>query len=152
MLVRGVQPDVLAIPPGNYEPARAEFLARGAQPLAANPTSSSEDVSWEEVWWSVTESPARWLPKIDAIAIEILTAAHNPKDDNRLHWLRTAPRYLVRASQRYVKFSSTEADHFADSVSALTGSGAIPAVVTIRRQHTGAAESVALIPVQPQSE
>jgi hypothetical protein len=91
MLERGVLPDLL--PPGaasNSSNIEA-FLKQGAHRVAC-------DIAHEEkvlVTWQVSAAPAHWLPQIDAIALECLSA----DDLATRRWLRLSPRYLGRLAQ-----------------------------------------------------
>lgn len=96
---RGVQPDLLDLPSG--EPQVAVLLRRGA---VAFPSAETSAGGLQGVVWSVAEAPARWMPKIDALAAAIV------HDDFRLRWLRLAPRYLGRRASaiHYLKMSAAE--------------------------------------------
>ena len=74
---RGVAPDRFR--PGDAEPDT---------PLPADPALVS---------WSVSATPARWMPKLDAFALEC--AASLPEAARR--WLRLSPRYLGRLAQSF---------------------------------------------------
>ncbi|HEY1985418.1 MAG TPA: hypothetical protein VGG85_08415 [Terracidiphilus sp.] len=45
--------------------------------------------------WTVSAAPARWLPRLDALALECLS----PQDTGARRWLRQSPRYLGRQAQ-----------------------------------------------------
>jgi hypothetical protein len=47
------------------------------------------------VAWQVDAAPARWLPQIDAIALDCIDA----EDMVSRRWMRLAPRYLGRLVQ-----------------------------------------------------
>jgi hypothetical protein len=73
-----------------------EMRERGVLPDFLPVHSSSASPSGQVlVTWSVAASPAQWLPKIDAIDIECLSAT----DGAARRWLRLAPRYLGRLAQ-----------------------------------------------------
>jgi hypothetical protein len=76
MAERGVLPDLL---PRNELPSAADGEALVA--------------------WSVAASPAQWLPKLDALAIDCFSASEGHKADAARRWLRLAPRYLGRLAQ-----------------------------------------------------
>ncbi len=81
MLQRGVSPDLL-------RSAAASVHSAGSRPLIE--ADSMEASAW--LTWTVASAPARWLPKLDAVALDCL-------DSNNLtarRWLRLAPRYLGR--------------------------------------------------------
>jgi urocanate hydratase len=86
MLERGVKPDLL--PHGG---SHSPFAAQGAHRLQP----ASLDTGLAQLTWSVAQSPALWLPRLDAIALDCLN------DDAlwQLRWLRFAPRYLGRQAQ-----------------------------------------------------
>ena len=75
MLERGVLPDLLRL--GVTSEADSQYSGGGSI-----------------VTWSVADSPALWLPKLDALALDCL--ASNPV---ARRWLRLAPRYLGRMAQ-----------------------------------------------------
>lgn len=62
------------------------------------------------VTWSVAENPTIWLPRIDAIAMEVIKDAADP----RMKWLRLAPRYLRQnlAHERFVRMRKEEGTCF----------------------------------------
>lgn len=127
MVVRGVQPDILALPPLVAE-ANADAIAtmqvRGAVALSCETTLQSERSG---VSWSVEEFPALWLPKVDALAAEVCG------DELRGRWLRLAPRYMGRRahSSRYVEMSAPEVESFAESIRQSVDEGAILAAVKV---------------------
>jgi hypothetical protein len=78
MAERGVKPDLL-------RPAEA-VNGENTRPVPADVALMS---------WSVSSSPARWMPKLDAYALEC--AGELPEGTRR--WLRLSPRYLGRLAQ-----------------------------------------------------
>lgn len=84
MLVRGVQPDLTreSAGAGRARSLETELPGADAAPLSAPAT----------VVWQVDSSPARWLPKLDAIALECIA----PEDACNRLWLSRMPRYLGR--------------------------------------------------------
>lgn len=85
MLERGVQPDLTrkdAVPTGAL--AEKGFAEADSEPMKVA----------ARVAWLVDSSPAKWLPKLDAIALECLDAA----DGWNRRWIRLAPRYLSRVA------------------------------------------------------
>jgi Urocanase Rossmann-like domain len=133
MVARGVQPDFVA----SSVEERGIFVARGSRVLGDGWAASSE---LEEVWWSVGESPMRWLPVLDSMAAKSLKRdAQNAEAlddgvDERLRWSRAVPRYLVRVPEHYLKMSAVEAERFFSLIEAGRGSGAVPVLVTVRRR------------------
>ncbi len=90
MLERGVLPDLLR-PAERPGPSIDAFVKQGARRVETNLANEDRVL----VAWQVTEAPARWLPHIDAIALECL-----PVDDlASRRWLRLAPRYMGRLAQ-----------------------------------------------------
>ena len=114
---RGVQPDILA-ELGSSADADV-LMRRGAVTLDVH---KPIDEGRGEVTWSAAEAPALWLPKVDAIAAEVL-----PPADERLRWLKFAPRYLGRAvaGRRYLRMTPAEAGRFAELVQEQVVSGAL---------------------------
>ena len=78
MAERGVAPDLL----------------RPASPLDG-PESAQPKTASTLVVWSVASAPARWMPKVDAMALDCLP----PEAGSARRWLRMAPRYLGRLAQ-----------------------------------------------------
>jgi Urocanase Rossmann-like domain len=102
MLGRGVRPD----------------FVRGVLPGFPRSTVIGEQVPEANLpallTWSVASAPAKWLPQLDAIALECLDA-----DDWIAHrWLRLSPRYLGRLAQgiRAVACSQPVASSFIERV------------------------------------
>ncbi len=89
LVERGVLPDL-------WRPLEAETAAL---PSLADPNQGSEQSDPMRapalVEWSVSSSPAQWLPKLDALALACL----GPDAVAARRWLRTAPRYLGRLAQ-----------------------------------------------------
>lgn len=86
MLERGVQPDLLA--------EAAGFLRGGALNAPETCIVRAEPVATEQAWlaWGVTDTPAKWMPKLDALAMGCLAA----EEIEAMRWLRHTPRYLSR--------------------------------------------------------
>lgn len=83
MLERGVQPDL------TRESAAADAMrmqwaesAEDTEPMSAPAT----------IVWQVQQTPAKWLPGLDAIALDCINSA----DAWNRRWLRLLPRYLGR--------------------------------------------------------
>jgi len=94
MVERGVLPNLLrpdALDAPRYE-VFLEVGARQIEPVAAKPVQTV-------LMWSVADAPARWLPKLDAIALDCLSLESNPAASAARRWLRLAPRYLGRLAQ-----------------------------------------------------
>jgi Urocanase Rossmann-like domain len=87
----------IGAPPPEIERQMAERgvlpdLLRSAAEAADNRPAPA-DVAL--VSWSVSSSPARWMPKLDAFALQC--AGELPQGTRR--WLRLSPRYLGRLAQ-----------------------------------------------------
>ncbi len=88
MQERGVLPDLLRtdLDGGKHE-VEATRVAAEDEP---GPTPS---MTW--VAWSVNSAPARWLPRLDAIALDCLES----DAESVRRWVRLAPRYLGRLAK-----------------------------------------------------
>ena len=91
----------VALPPNEIE---REMSERGVLPdlhrstLAAPASSSAASKSDRDevlIAWSVPSSPAIWMPKLDAIALDCL----HPSAWPQRRWLRLSPRYLGRLAR-----------------------------------------------------
>ena len=126
MLERGVLPDLL--PPGgaSNEIDLDTFLKQGARCFEVGIAPQGGVL----VAWQVSSAPARWLPLVDAIALEYLEL----DDLATRRWLRLAPRYLGRLAQgvRVARFGSAAAQGFRNRVEEAVESGAIGAEVSFR--------------------
>lgn len=120
MLDRGVQPDLLAC--GLQAEA---FIERGARVLPAAAAMENSLV----VTWSVSQDAARWLPRVDAIALDALMSASDP----RAKWIRLAPRYLQKSlsRERYVRMRDEELVRFVELLHQRTHSGEIAVPVKV---------------------
>lgn len=123
MLERGVVPDLLA--PG--------FAGNAAfAPVAPRLAIQDADPASALVCWGVESAPARWLPKLDAIAMDCLEAVSDTQAPRR--WLRLAPRYLGRLAQnfRVLRCSPDVADAIKSAALAAAAQGEIGAVFQIQ--------------------
>jgi len=110
MIERGVQPHILcqsAQPDG----ALRTFIERGALVLALNGAGTADaldarQAGREELHWSVSSLPGKWLPMVD----EIVASCLPTQDHTRREWLQRAPRYLGRATRtrRYLALTNPE--------------------------------------------
>jgi len=129
MRERGVAPDIL----------RADVLWQTEEPDGE--TSSASAI----VTWTVATAPARWLPKLDAIALDCL----DPDARRARRWLRFAPRYLGRAAKtmRSMRCGHGFTARFVERVRRAVESGEIGAAVEIReREQSGLARENRLEP------
>jgi len=139
IVARGVQPDILAFET-NSSAAQA-LLERGSIVLqdSEDQTGSSPDVRPNTspntgpneliaVNWTAKSAAALSLPKVDAIAAEVV-----PPNDPRQRWVKFAPRYLGRAmaGSRYLKMTPEEADRFTNLVAEATNSSKIPTDIAV---------------------
>ncbi len=112
---RGVRPDLL------------RSAMEGALRPATEPPTFLTPVLLN---WAVAAAPARWLPQLDAIAVECLdTDAWAAR-----RWLRLAPRYLGRRSQatRAIACSQEVATRFTERVQERVKRGEIAVPIEIR--------------------
>lgn len=109
-----------------------EMAGRGVVPDLLRPGDSEQDSPVPSdialLSWSVSAAPARWMPKLDAFALEC--AANLPEDARR--WLRLSPRYLGRLAQslHVVLADRTFATRFMEGAAALD-EGRIPAKLQV---------------------
>lgn len=122
MVARGVQPDLLAFPV-------QELMERGARLLSAAAGGGLTPMAW-----SVASDALRWLPAVDALAVESLQEGA-PLKSARVRWLEASPRYLGRAyaGKRAVKMTDAEAEAFVAALRTAVKTGAIPATVAVMR-------------------
>jgi hypothetical protein len=129
LLERGVLPDLL---PPRSAPATefAAFLSQGSRPVVA----ILPDANQVLLTWSVADAPARWLPKLDALAIDCLSFDSRSVAASARRWLRFAPRYLGRISQglRLLRCDESTAAKFRNQVQEQVDRGEIPVAVEIQ--------------------
>ena len=156
---RGVQPDLLAFAGGGVDDGGpidtnlAVLAGRGARTIGyPGPPGVTEKVIGDGardgalagVRWSVAESPARWLPKVDALALDVLSSSPEATsyEDLRLRWLRVSPRYFPRAAYHVVRMDDDEAERFVQLVRKHVASGGIGAAITLGRESGAGSERV----------
>lgn len=124
---RGLQPDLLALTE-KYDAAEI-LIQRGG--LYFN-EDLSQGGALLEITWSAESGSALWLSRVDAIAAEVLRPG-----DERLRWLKFAPRYLGRAMamEHRLQMSVEEVGQFEQLVGRATDSGAIGTKITIQRRE-----------------
>jgi hypothetical protein len=113
MMERGVLPDLL--PPGALDAPRFEaFLIEGARQIDPVAAGRGETV----LTWSVANAPARWLPRLDALARECLGGSEGHENWPARRWLRMAPRYLGRLTHgaRLLRSKTSAAHCFVERV------------------------------------
>ena len=105
MIERGVLPDLVreswcgrrdTLPPRDF----------GGSPIPIAPAAPAQHESI--LAWSLDESPAKWLPRLDAIAMEWLASDDSPSAQIARRWLRFAPRYLGRLASNVRVLSCPE--------------------------------------------
>jgi urocanate hydratase len=140
MQERGVQPDIhrnsLIVRRDDLDRIEARHLVPGS---AENRTLLS---------WSVDSMPARWLPRLDAIAIDCLKLDAGAAR----RWLRLSPRYLGRTAQGVrVLFGEREfTNRFVEQVRQGVRRGEIGAEVQIQVDLNQTVEKHRMVPeVQP---
>lgn len=136
MRERGIVPDLVRPSVELHAPRVASAL----QPLAGEPDTLLS--------WSIAAVPARWMPKLDAIALELLP----PDAGASRRWLRLAARYLDRNAQgvRVLRVDRGIAANFLDRVRDQVETGAIAVPISIRiacaercdEYHLGAAPRI----------
>jgi hypothetical protein len=117
MLERGVQPDI----------GRESTMTDRFPELEAGRSESTR--SQGTVIWQVESSPAKWLPKLDAIALKCV----DPGDEWNRRWIRLSPRYLSRVApnQRMVRADQSFAESFLKLVQSAFNRGEIGTPATI---------------------
>lgn len=88
MVERGVLPDVVFAGDPTGARQRSGF-GNGVREIRL--VESRHSLSF--LTWQVPESPARWMPKLDSIALECLT-----EEPWTQRWIRLSPRYLGRVA------------------------------------------------------
>jgi urocanate hydratase len=134
MLERGVLPDLL--PPGTVDSFQYEaVLEVGARQIEPAAAARGQSV----LMWSVAEAPARWLPRLDAVADECLGQSPNLENRSAHRWLRMAPRYLGRLALgvRLLRCQELSARRFLDRVSEQVATGEIAVPVEIHLSGHG---------------
>lgn len=90
MIERGVQPDIVFAGRAGEERGTLGFDG----PLEIQLTEPDSGLAF--VTWQVSEAPARWMPKLDAIALECL-----PSASWEHRWIRLSPRYSGRTAMAH---------------------------------------------------
>ncbi len=123
---RGLQPDLLAL--GDMDSADLRTLMERGAVVMKNVATTTVHGG---VTWTAESAGALWLPKADLVAAESI-----PTRDERLRWLKQAPRYLGRTMSKshYLRMSDEEAEDFQARLTEAVASGAIGTAITIQRQ------------------
>jgi hypothetical protein len=106
-------------------------LIFGGRPILVAPVPPEHHESI--LAWSLDQAPAKWLPRLDAIAIECLGADESPSAQIARRWLRIAPRYLGRLATnvRVLRCPASTAKDIANRFRASVQSGEIAVPVRI---------------------
>jgi urocanate hydratase len=146
LLECGVLPDLLP-PHSAPAPEFAAFLSQGARPVVA----IHPDAKQALLTWNVSAAPAQWLPKLDALAIDCLSADPSPAAASARRWLRLAPRYLGRRSQgvRLLRCDDRAAKTFIDRVREKVAGAEIGVPVELTVSRNGKSEKFSFAPPAP---
>jgi hypothetical protein len=143
MAALGVLPDLL--PPGALNACRFEkFLTHGARKIDPISVRNHQTV----VTWSVDREPARWLPKLDVIALDCLGSFHSLRGCSDFdtwsarRWLQNAPRYLGRMAHgmRLLRCPTQVARSFLSRVREMTNTGILNVAVEMNLSCRGELE------------
>ena len=85
------------------------------------------------VAWRVGDAPAQWLPRVDAMALEIVERAGGADLGVARRWLRLAPRYLGRMARgvRVLRCEAGVAEEFVGRVRTAVAGGEIGVEVEV---------------------
>jgi urocanate hydratase len=113
-------------------------LHRPSSPTSATPTPADPAEDAVLVGWSVSSGGARWLPRLDELALECLD--HEAGAARR--WIRQAPRYLGRLGRefRLVSASRAFAERFVERVQERSLAGEIGASGQIQVSFRGGSD------------
>ena len=126
MVERGVLPDLVP------EMARAQRFDAAWASVPRIELSNTQDER-NVITWRVSSGPAQWLPKLDAIAMDLVGEVDGQEALAARRWLRLAPRYLGRLSQgvRVLRCERTMAMEFVARVRSAVESGEIGVAVEV---------------------
>ena len=120
---RGVQADIWR---GTMIANTSSRDARGQQKSNAVSKPHEQDAL---ISWTVSSAPARWLPKLDQLALDCVETHDWPAR----RWLRLAPRYMGRLlTARLLKCDRIFATRFVERVHERVGHGEIASEVHIQ--------------------
>lgn len=139
---------IAAAPASALASIEQEMQARGVQPdliftdLATNAQRAASPGTW--LTWRASQSPALWLPKLDAIAIATLPSEAN----HARRWLERAPRYLGRLAQnlRVLHTTQQHAEQFIAQVTGEIAAGRITAPIEIDLGPLDGSKHQSLVP------
>ena len=136
MVERGVLPDLVAMTDERREVPDFGGPSRGIE-------MRTPDQSRAFVEWQVMRAPARWMARLDAIAIDCV-----PADAWARRWIRLSPRYCGRALQarRGLYCSREAATQIARKFAAAVETGEVDTEVLLRLHRDGAVQESRLSP------
>jgi len=122
MVERGVLPDLVFVGAPGQRRSLPNFGFGSREIQCAEP-----DPNLTFLTWQVAQAPARWMAKLDAIALDCLSA-----DWRARRWLRIAPRYCGRSEQarRSLYCEREAADQIIKRFAAQVHDGAIETAVS----------------------
>jgi urocanate hydratase len=120
-----------------------EMNERGVRPDIVRCDSVSLEEQLSYLTWRVAAAAARWLPKLDAIALQCLEFKSDQFVESTRRWLRLAPRYLGRHAQsiRLVHGTREFYEAFIEDVRSAVECAEIPVEVEIRFKGPGMDEN-----------
>lgn len=136
MQARGVQPDLI------LAAATIEFAR---SPIVIDMQASASDDADTWLTWRAAQSPALWLPRLDAIALDCLPPGAAPAR----RWLQRAPRYLGRLAQslRVLHTTQQHAEKFIAQVTNQIAIGTITAPIEIDQGPWPSSDHQSLVPI-----
>lgn len=136
------------------EAAEADFarqmIERGVTPdLTWRIEAVPQDADQVLLAWSVASGAARWLPKLDALALHCLDSDSSPAAATSRRWLRLAPRYLGRMAQgvRMLRCDEQTAVRLQQEIREQVERGEISVNVDLWQCHNGQPEWSSLAPL-----
>jgi len=128
-----------------------EMHARGVKPDVVRSEGAPLHKSTPFLTWRVASAPARWLPKLDAIALQCLGFNSDPNVGIARRWLRLAPRYLGRQAQsmRLMRGTAEFYEAFVEQVRSAVLSDEIPVEVEIRFKGSSIDDNQTISPQVP---
>jgi hypothetical protein len=132
MLERGVMPDLVRETSSSDRSELSRVvLFFGGRPTAVASLAPARDES--VISWSVNEAPAKWLPRLDAIAMDFFVSDESESAQTARRWLHLAPRYLGRlaGNLRVLRCPNSTAQDLANRMRASVQSGAVGVPVRI---------------------
>jgi urocanate hydratase len=138
MVERGVSPDMVFAGTLANRRTVSHFDENAREILLEGGKQSSAFLMWQ-----VDNAPARWMPKLDAIALECL--ADEPATQR---WIRVSPRYLGRAAlaERAFSCSPESAGRILRRFSEAVEDGSIGAEVSLCMADDGESKVLRLRP------